>query len=98
MMSFYQKQLIDFKENYMLYASLFIIFQSCLGSIAAMFVLMNATADAFPYFQLGLCVVVTMAFNASIMAQLSHKLVFNLLLVSVIINAILAAVNIAMLM
>ncbi len=97
MMNFYQKHLADFKSHYMLYAALFIIFQSCLGSIAAMFILMNATPDSFPYFQLGLCVVVTMAFNASIMAQLSPKVVFNLLLASIIINTILLAVNIAML-
>jgi hypothetical protein len=92
-MNFYSKHLEDFKKDYILYIPLTIIFQSCLGSIAAMYILMNADMENFPFFQLTSCVVTAMAFNAAIMANLNRKLTFNLLILSIVVNAGLFFVN-----
>lgn len=96
-MTLYNKYFTDFKDNYIMNMALTIILQSCLGSIAAMFILMNSTADNFLFIQLSLCVIVAMAYNAAIMAQLSKKLIFNLLIISLVVNFILIAINIAQL-
>lgn len=93
-MKLYNNLLLDFKTNYMLYIPLSIILQSCIGSAAVLYVLQNSTKDAFPFFQLTLCVIVTMAYNASVLAQLNYKLVFNLLLFSLLTNILLWGSNI----
>lgn len=92
-MSIYNKYFIDFKKHYILYIPLSIIFQSCIGSIAAMYVLMNNNSN-FYLFELSLCVMVTMSYNAAIMAQLKYKWVFNFLIVSLIVNMGLIILNI----
>lgn len=97
-MRLYKNSLEDFKNNYIMFIPLSIIFQSCLGSVAALYILTNASADAFPFLQLSLCVIVTMAFNAAVMAQLNYKLTFNLLLASIILNIILVALNVYLLL
>jgi len=88
----YNKYLTMFKTEYMLYIPLSIIFQSCLGSIAAMYILENHV-PSFSFFQLGLCVVVSMLYNASVLAQLNSKLVFNLLLLTITVNTLLLILN-----
>ncbi len=93
-MNTYNNLYKDFKNNYILYIPLSIILQSCIGSIAAMFILMNSTATSFHFFQLTLCVVVSMWYNAAIFAQLTNKWVFNSLLLSLLINTILIVINV----
>lgn len=93
-MNFYNKSLKDFNQDYILYIPLSIIFQSCVGSIAAMYILINSKVSEFYLLELSLCVVVTMAYNAAIMAQLKHKLIFNLLILSLVVNVILFAINV----
>jgi len=93
MMIAYNTLLIDFKKNFLTYIPLSIILQSCIGSVAAMYILMRASIVDFPFFQLGLCVIVSMAYNASIMAQLHKKIVFNLLIVSLFVNTLLIILN-----
>lgn len=91
-MNLYDKYLVDFKRGYLLYVPLSIIFQSCLGSIAAMYILMNSNSR-FYLLELSICVVVSMAYNASIMAQAKHKWVFNLLILSSLVNLLLLVIN-----
>jgi hypothetical protein len=90
----YTKLLKDFKEMYMAYIPLMIILSSCLGSVAAMYILMQERSFS-QVVQLSLCVIVCMAFNASILAQMKAKFVFNLLIASLIINILLVVLNIA---
>ncbi|TYA78431.1 hypothetical protein [Seonamhaeicola marinus] len=92
-MKFYSKSLKEFSSNMELYVPLSIIFQSCVGSIAAMYVLMNSKAASF-LLELTLCVSVTMLYNAFIMAQIKKKWIFNLLLVSVLLNIFLIILNV----
>ncbi len=93
MMNFYQKQLSDFTRDFYAGASTGIILSSCLGSIAAMLVLMNGHALA-EMIQLGLIVVVCMWFNASVLAQLKAKFVFNSLIFSLLVSTTFILINI----
>ena len=93
-MNFYIKSLNDFRENFIMYIPLTIILQSCIGSIAAMYILMNSTTDSFNFVQLTLCVIFSMGYNAVIFAQLKSKLVFNMLIATLIINIALIIINI----
>lgn len=88
----YSKLLKDFKQMYMAYIPLMIILSSCLGSVAAMYILMQERS-ALQIIELSVCVIICMAFNASILAQMKPKFVFNLLIASIFINSILAAIN-----
>ena len=92
-MNFYQKQLSEFTRDFYAGASTGIIVSSCLGSIAAMLVLMNGHSLA-EMLQLGLIVVVCMWFNASVLAQLKAKFVFNSLIISILVSTTFILVNI----
>lgn len=92
-MNLYSKYLNDFKEHYILYIPLSIILQSCIGSIAAMYILMNSN-PTFHFFELTLCVVVSMAYNAAIFAQLNRKWVFNFLILTFVVNVPLIVINV----
>ncbi len=93
-MNFYKVAFTDFKKNYMLYIPLSIILQSCIGSIAAMYILMSSTPNSFPFFQITLCVMVTMLYNASVLAQVNYKYVFNVLILSLLVNILLSIIYI----
>ena len=92
-MNFYQKQLSEFSRDFYAGASTGIIVSSCMGSIAAMLVLMNGH-DLANMIQLGLIVVVCMWFNASVLAQLKPKFVFNSLIVSLLVSTTFILLNI----
>lgn len=83
-MNIYNNLLENFKSTYMMMIPLTVILQSCIGSIVALYA-MKANS---PYFilQMGLCIVVTMIYNASILAQMKPYIVFNLLIVSLVTN------------
>ncbi|MFC5194865.1 hypothetical protein ACFPH8_05945 [Bizionia hallyeonensis] len=94
MKSLYQQAIKDFNENYILYIPLTIILQSCIGSIAAMYILMNSPNEAFKFFELTLCVVLAMGYNAVIFAQPKIKIIFPILLASITINILLIIINV----
>jgi hypothetical protein len=96
-MSLYKKLLKDFISMYMAYIPLGIILQSCIGSIATLLILINNSFEIHSYLQLTLCVIVTMLFNAAVLAQLQYKITFNLLLLSLTVNSLLIAINLAIL-
>ena len=75
-MSLYQKTLADFNNNFIGFATLIVIGQSCLGSAAAMNVLKNGTS-LIQMLQLGVIVLICMLVNTSILAQMKHKVIFN---------------------
>lgn len=77
---------------YLAHATLGIIASSCLGSIAAMLVLMKGHAF-INMFELFLIVVVCMGFNASVLAQMKPKFVFNTLIVSLSVSTLLIFIN-----
>lgn len=91
-MSFYYKLLTQVKETYYLFIVLGILASSCIGSIAAALSLLKLPAT-IEFIQLGIAVGTAMWFNASILAQLSHKTILNALLISVIANSLIIIVH-----
>lgn len=91
-MTLYQKSLQDFQRGYMGFATLAIIGQSCLGGAAAMYILQNGTS-LIQMTQLALVVLACSIVNGSILAQQKPKLVFNLIISSVVISMAMILLN-----
>ena len=83
----------DFEEQYVGYSTVAIIFSSCLGSAAAMVILMNGH-DFMQMFQLFLVVTVCLSYNGAIFSQMKPKFVFNSLILSVAVSSILLLINV----
>lgn len=92
-MNLYTKYYNEFLKQYMMYIPLTIILQSCIGSIAAMFILMNTDYSMLSFFQLFTCVILCMFYNGAVLAQLKGKMVFNLLLMSILFNTLFIIIN-----
>ena len=92
-MSTYQKYLDGYARGYIGFNTIAILFQSCWGSAAAMYVLKNGTSP-LQMVQLFFVVILCMIFNGSVLSQQKPKVVFNLLIASVLINAIILILNI----
>lgn len=92
-MTLYKKGLEDFTENLTLYIPLSIIFQSCLGSIATMFILMDSKPN-FHFLDLTLVVTFAMAYNGALYAQLKPKLIYNLLIVTLLVHITFLILNV----
>ncbi|MBC9798304.1 hypothetical protein [Sinomicrobium weinanense] len=80
-MQLYQTLFLKFREMYYASITIGIIASSCIGSIAAMLILMNGYG-IWQMLQLFLVVAVAMAYNATVLAQLRPKFIFNALLIS----------------
>lgn len=93
-MSLYLQSLEGFKEKYLGFATLAIIGQSCLGSAAAMYILKNGTS-AIQMFQLAIVVMICMSVNGAILSQQKVKVVFDLILTSVILSVFFIILNTA---
>ena len=91
-MTLYNKTLADFNNNFIGFATLIVIGQSCLGSIAAMNILRNGTSF-IQMLQLGVIVLICMLVNTSILAQMKHKVIFNLTILSVIFSVFFIFIN-----
>ncbi len=91
-MDFYKKSLEEFTTDFYAGATTGIIVSSCLGSIAAMMILMGGTGIV-NMVELSLVVIVCMWYNASVMAQLKVKFVFNSLIFSILISSLFIVVN-----
>lgn len=77
----------DFEHEYLMHATLGIILSSCLGAGAAMMVLM--TGHGFSeMFQVFLLTAVCMGFNTTVLAGLKPKIVFNSLMISLVVSAL----------
>lgn len=96
-MSFYTKLFNDFKKQYLGYATLVIIFNSCLGGATAMVILKNGQGFG-QMVQLFLAVAACMWYNTTILADLKPKIVFNSLIVSVLICTTMLLYNIIILL
>ena len=94
-MKLYKNLYEYFEQLYLGYSTLGIILSSCLGSAAAMVVLMNGH-DFTQMVQLFLIVVVAMGYNSSFLAQMKPRFVFNSLILSLATSSILLILNIAM--
>ncbi|WP_417942610.1 hypothetical protein [Flavobacterium sp. RS13.1] len=91
-MTLYQTTFDIFNKNYMGSAAMAVIGQSCLGGAAAMYVLANGTS-IFQMIQLGIIVLACIFVNTSILAQMKHKVVFNLLILSSVLSVLFILAN-----
>ncbi|RYJ43727.1 hypothetical protein [Flavobacterium beibuense] len=92
-MSTYDKYLNSYTKGFMGFNTIAILGQSCLGGIAAMFVLQNGTSVA-QMVQLFLITIFCSGFNGAVLAQMKPKVVFNFLIATVVLNLTLALLNI----
>ena len=91
-MKLYKNLVTEFEEMSLGYSTIGIIASSCLGSIAAMLILMNGHG-LVNMLELFLVVVVCMGFNAAVLAQFKPKVIFNSLLISLAVSLLLIAIN-----
>ena len=88
----YQKIYSQFESVFFASCTIGILVSSCIGGITAMAVLQNGT-NPLQIFELALVVAFAMAFNGSVLSQQKPKIVFNLLILSLVMNTILTAIN-----
>ncbi|SCY21689.1 hypothetical protein [Flavobacterium caeni] len=91
-MSTYDKIYSQFEYGYYGSIALGILLSSCIGGIAAMAVLENGTSP-LQLFQLFVVVASAMLFNGSVLSQQKPRTIYNTLIISVVVNTLLAAVN-----
>lgn len=82
-MDLYNNLLTQFERDQLGYSAIAIIGQSCIASVAAMFILMNKLPAAAVLLQLFMVTILAMGFNAAVLAQFKPKLTFNILIISV---------------
>jgi len=85
-MKLYNQLLNEFEREQTGYSTIAIIGQSCIGSVAAMVLLMNNMPTAIKLTLLFLVTILCMAYNAAVLAQLSTKTTFNLLVLSIVFS------------
>ncbi|MDR7369293.1 hypothetical protein [Flavobacterium aquidurense] len=91
-MTLYQTTFENFNKNYMGSAAMAVIGQSCLGGAAAMYILSHGTSVG-QMIQLAIIVLACVFANTSILAQMKHKVVFNLIILSAILSVLLIFLN-----
>jgi hypothetical protein len=91
-MTLYKKTFENFEKNFIGSSTMAVIGQSCLGAAAVMYILSNGTS-ILQMTQLTIIVLICMLVNTSILAQMNHKLVFNLIITSALCSALLIFLN-----
>jgi len=91
-MNTYQKLYAIFEKDFFGCLTMGILVNSIVASISAMYVLINGTGPA-QMIQLFVAVATAMCYNGAVMAQRPPKTVFNILLLSLGMNALLIVAN-----
>lgn len=78
----------EFKKGQFGYSAIAIIGQSCLGSAAAMLLLMGEMDMVLKMILLFFVTIFCMAFNGSVLAQLKPLTTFNVLILSVVFSTL----------
>lgn len=84
----YGQTLNEFKKRQLGYSTIAIIGQSCLGSAAAMVLLMGEMNMILKMTLLFFVTIFCMAFNGAVLAQLKPLTTFNLLILSVVFSTL----------
>lgn len=91
-MTLYQTTFENFNKSYIGSATMAVIGQSCLGAAAAMYILSHGTSIG-QMIQLAIIVLACIFVNTSILAQMKHKLVFNLIITSAFLSVLFIILN-----
>ena len=92
-MNLYKNYLKEYESGLTGYSTIAIIGQSCLGSVAVMYLLMNGIST-FETIQLFLVTIVCMFYNAAIISQQKAKISFNTLIFSIMTSILILIINI----
>ncbi|MEZ0005437.1 hypothetical protein ABH942_000788 [Flavobacterium sp. 28YEA47A] len=92
-MKTYNDYLTGYKRGFIGFTTLSVLAQSCLGAIAAMFILMGGTS-IWHMIQLFFVTIFCMGFNAAVLSQQKPKFVFAFLIVSVSSSIFFSLLNI----
>lgn len=91
----YNNLMTEYNSGIPAYPSIAILGQSCIGSIAVMFLLMNENlADKTKMIELFFVTILCMGFNGTVLSQQSGKIQFNTLIVSLLISIAFIILNI----
>ncbi|MBW1294424.1 hypothetical protein [Aquimarina litoralis] len=91
-MKIYQNYLEEYTKGIIGYSPIAIIGQSCLGSVAAMFILMNGNST-IQMIQLFIITILCMFFNGAILSQQKPRISFNLLILSTVFSILFVVLN-----
>lgn len=91
-MTTYQKLYSKFEEDFIACTTTGVLVQSIVGAIAAMYVLKHGTSPLY-MFELFIVVACSMTYNGAVLSQQTPKTTFNILMVSLLVNTIIAAIN-----
>lgn len=91
-MTLYNNTFVKFNQNFIGSATLSILVQSCLGGTAAMTVLANGTSLT-QMIQLAVIVFICIIANTSILAQMTHKFIFNTIAMSILSSIFFIIIN-----
>lgn len=94
MKKIYDRAFTEFKKNQLGYSTIAIIGQSCIGSAAAMILLIGAMDMALKMVLLFFVTIFCMAFNGAVLAQLKPLATFNLLILSIVFNTLVIMLHI----
>ena len=86
MKKLYYRAYNEFKKSQLGYSTIAIIGQSCVGSVAAMVLLMGSMEMVLKMVLLFLVTILCMAFNGAVLAQLKPLATFNFLDLSLMFN------------
>lgn len=94
MKKIYNRVFTEFKKNQLGYSTIAIIGQSCIGSAAAMVLLMGIMGTALKMILLFFVIIFCMAFNGAVLAQLKPLITFNLLILSIVFSTLVIILHI----
>ncbi len=90
----YNNLMNEYNSGILAYSTIGIIGQSCMGSVAVMFLLMNNNlADTPKMIELFIVTMLCMGFNGTVLSQQTGKVQFNTLIVSVFASVLIAVLN-----
>lgn len=87
MLKLYHESLKEYENGAMGYCAIAVIFQSGLGSVAIMLILMAGSSMA-EVIQLSIVTISCMLYNAAVLSQQKAKLAFQILLASVVVSSV----------
>lgn len=91
-MEIYKKLYNEFEDKYWGYATMAMLGQTCLGSVAAMCILAKGRHLIYEI-ELAIVIIICMLVNVSIIAQYPKPIVFKLIIATIIINILGIALN-----
>jgi len=89
-MKWFNKQAAVFEKGRFGMMAILITLQSCVGSIACMYILQNGASEVW----LAVCAAITMGCNAIMIAQASARLCLAAVYASVLVNTLLVVFNV----